>query len=169
MHLETRIRSRSVRTERRKRDWQVIAVLSGLLLIILLMPYSDGTERERALAWGYISLLSVALIGAIRGSRWIYVPLWATWIIWFASWLPRFWSNPGEQWGNLGIGRSLPTHRQTIFLLPFSPPTMKMKTGQRRFGCSRISRPVAGHESYGSEVSLPAGFAQRTGSIFPEG
>ena len=88
-----------------QRSWPTIVVLSGILVVWLAFaPYSGGTEKERVLAWCFISLLAIALIGAVLGRKWIFFPLAALWVAWIAIYLSEFLSNPGENWGNMAIG-----------------------------------------------------------------
>jgi energy-coupling factor transporter transmembrane protein EcfT len=88
-----------------QRSWPTIVVLSGILVVWLAFaPYSGGTEKERVLAWCFISLLAIALIGAVLGRKWIFFPLAALWVAWIVINLSEFLSNPRENWGNMAIG-----------------------------------------------------------------
>ena len=88
-----------------QRSWPTIVVLSGILVVWLAFaPYSGGTVKERVLAWCFISLLAIALIGAVLGRKWIFLPLAALWVAWIVINLSEFLSNPRENWGNMAIG-----------------------------------------------------------------
>jgi hypothetical protein len=69
-----------------------------------MAPHFEGTAKERVLAWGFISLLAIAVIGAVLGRKWIQYPLAALWIVWIASYISEFLSNPRENWGNMALG-----------------------------------------------------------------
>ena len=92
-------------TESNKRNWPTIAVLTGILILWLAFaPYSGGTAKERVLAWSFISLLAIAVIGAALGRKWFLYPLAATWVAWIAVYLTEFISNSRENWGHVAIG-----------------------------------------------------------------
>jgi hypothetical protein len=92
-------------TENHKRNWPTIAVLAGILILWLAFaPYSGGTTKELILAWGFISLLAIGVIGAVLGQKWMIYPLAGLWVAWIASHLSEFLANPCENWANMAIG-----------------------------------------------------------------